>query len=327
MGHKVKIACGRATRNLAERIASAYHQELVKTEVCEYSDGDFQPAFCENIRGCNIFLIQSTFPPADNLMELLYMIDGAKRASANKIIAIIPYFGTARQDRKDKPRIPIGAKLVANLLTSAGVDRVITMDLHADQIQGFFDIPVDNIYSSRIFLPYLKKRNFKNLCIASPDTGGTKRAAAYAKYLNTDLAIGFKQRPKPNEIASLRIIGDVKDKDVVIVDDIVDTAGTLLKAAREIKEEGAKSVRAMCVHPVLSGKAYENIENSCIEELIVTDTIPLKRKSDKITVISTAKLFAAVIEGCVNNSSISSLFDYDHFKNIDADDLLIVPDK
>ncbi|MBO4282483.1 MAG: ribose-phosphate pyrophosphokinase [Bacteroidales bacterium] len=323
MASNIKIACGRASSELAGRIAESYGQKLAKTEVCVYSDGDFQPAFCENIRGCDVFLIQSTFPPADNLMELLYMIDGARRASANKIIAIIPYFGVARQDRKDKPRIPIGAKLVANLLTAAGVDRVITMDLHADQIQGFFDIPVDNIYASRIFLPYLKKRNFENLCIASPDTGGTRRAASYAKYLNADLAIGYKQRPRPNEIANLQIIGDVKDKNVIIVDDIVDTAGTLCKAAAAMKEAGARSVRAMCVHPVLSGKAYENLEQSVIEELIVTDTIPLRKKSEKITVLSTGKLFAAVIDGVVNNSSISNLFDYDHFKDIEMDDMLI----
>ena len=323
MEPKIKIACGRASRELAELIARSYGQNLVETEVCVYSDGEFQPAFCENLRGCDVFLIQSTFPPADNLMELLYMIDGAKRASANKIIAIIPYFGMARQDRKDKPRIPIGAKLVANLLTAAGVDRVITMDLHADQIQGFFDIPVDNIYASRIFLPYLKKRNFENLCIASPDTGGTRRAASYAKYLDADLAIGHKQRPRPNEIANLQIIGDVKDKNVVIVDDMVDTAGTLCKAAKAIKDAGAKSVRAMCVHPVLSGKAYENLENSVLEELIVTDTIPLRKASYKITVLSTGKLFAAVIEGVVSNSSISNLFNYDHFKDFEMDDLLI----
>ena len=319
----IKIACGRASRKLAELIAESYHQELVQTEVCVYSDGEFQPAFCENLRGCDVFLIQSTIPPADNLMELLYMIDGARRASAHKIIAVIPYFGMARQDRKDKPRIPIGAKLVANLLTAAGVDRIITMDLHADQIQGFFDIPVDNIYASRIFLPYLKKRNFENLCIASPDTGGTRRAASYAKYLDADLAIGYKQRPRPNEIANLQIIGDVNDKNVVIVDDMVDTAGTLCKAAKAIKDAGAKSVRAMCVHAVLSGNAYENLENSVLEELIVTDTIPLRKSSDKITVLSTGKLFAAVIEGVVNNSSISNLFDYDHFKNIAMDDMLI----
>ena len=323
MDPKIKIACGRVSRKLAERIAESYHQELVQTEVCVYSDGEFQPAFCENLRGCDVFIVQSTIPPADNQMELLYMIDGARRASAHKIIAVIPYFGMARQDRKDKPRIPIGAKLVANLLTAAGVDRIITMDLHADQIQGFFDIPVDNIYASRIFLPYLKKRNFENLCIASPDTGGTRRAASYAKYLEADLAIGYKQRPRPNEIANLQIIGDVKDKNVVIVDDMVDTAGTLCKAAKAIKEAGARSVRAMCVHAVLSGNAYENLANSVLEELIVTDTIPLKKESDRITVLSTGKLFASVINGVVNNSSISNLFNYDHFKDIPMDDMLI----
>ena len=314
---KVKIASGRASKVLAEKIAKAYKQELVNVEVCVFSDGEFQPSFCENLRGADVFIIQSTFPPADNLMELLYLIDAARRASADKIIAVIPYFGVARQDRKDKPRVSIGAKLVANLLTVAGADRIITMDLHADQIQGFFDVPVDNVYASRLFLPYLKQRNFENLCLASPDTGGTRRAATYAKYLGADLAIGFKQRPRPNEIGSLQIIGDVKDKNVVIVDDIIDTAGTICKAANAIKALGAKSVRAMCVHPVLSGNAYENLESSALEELITTDTIPLKKSSDKITVLSTDKLFAKVINGVITSSSISSLFDYDHFMEFD----------
>ncbi len=319
MSSKVKIASGRASKSLAEKIAIAYNQKLVEVEVLVFSDGEFQPSYCENLRGSDVFIIQSTFPPADNLLELLYMIDAAKRASAHRIIAVIPYFGVARQDRKDKPRVAIGAKLVANLLTVAGADRVITMDLHADQIQGFFDVPVDNVYASRLFLPYLRQRNFDNLCLASPDTGGTRRAASYAKYLGADLAIGFKQRSKANVVGSLQIIGDVTNKNVVIVDDIIDTAGTICKAANAIKSLGAKSVRAMCVHPVLSGNAYENIEASSLEELITTDTIPLKRTLNKITVLSTDKLFAKVINGVVTSSSISSLFDYNHF--IEFDDI------
>ncbi len=315
MSLNVKIASGRASKVLAEKIAKAYNQELVNVEMLVFSDGEFQPAYCENLRGSDVFIIQSTFPPADNLLELLYLIDAARRASANRIIAVIPYFGVARQDRKDKPRVSIGAKLVANLLTVAGADRIITMDLHADQIQGFFDVPVDNVYASRLFLPYLRQRNFEDLCLASPDTGGTRRAASYAKYLGVDLAIGFKQRPRANEVGTLQIIGDVKDKNVVIVDDIIDTAGTICKAANTIKSLGAKSVRAMCVHPVLSGNAYENIEASSLEELITTDTIPLKRHSDKVTVLSTDKLFAKVINGVIYNNSISSLFDYKEFMN------------
>ncbi|MBO4541757.1 MAG: ribose-phosphate pyrophosphokinase [Bacteroidales bacterium] len=313
----IKIASGRCSRNLASKIAKAFNQKLVDVEIMQFSDGEFQPSFTETLRGCEVFIVQSTIPPADNLMELLYMIDAAKRASAHKIIAVMPYFGCARQDRKDKPRVPIGAKLVANLLTAAGVDRIITMDLHADQIQGFFDVPVDHLYASRIFLPYLKRRNFDNLCMASPDTGGTRRAAMYAKYLDADLAIGYKQRPRPNVIGSLQIIGDVKDKDVVLVDDIIDTAGTICKAADTIKELGAKSVRAMCVHSVFSGQAYEKIEASCLEEVITTDTIPQKRPCDKITVLSVDKLFATVIESVVSNRSINTLFDFDHFMNIE----------
>lgn len=313
---EVKIVAGRCSQALAAKIAQVYGQKLVEVEIMQFSDGEFQPSYSETLRGCEVFIVQSTIPPADNLMELLYMIDAAKRASAHKIIAVMPYFGCARQDRKDKPRVPIGAKLVANLLTAAGVDRIITMDLHADQIQGFFDVPVDHLYASRIFLPYLKQRNFKNLCMASPDTGGTRRAAMYAKYLEADLAIGYKQRPRPNVIGSLQIIGDVKDKDVVLVDDIIDTAGTICKAAAAIKELGANSVRAMCVHPVLSGKAYENLENSVLEEIITTDTIPLRQKCDKITVLSVDKLFATVIGSVVSNRSINTLFDFDHFLNL-----------
>jgi ribose-phosphate pyrophosphokinase len=312
----IKIAAGRASYEIASRIAKASEQRLAEVEVIKFSDGEFLPSFSETLRGCDVFIVQSTFPPADNLMELLYMIDAARRASAHKIIAVIPYFGYARQDRKDKPRVPIGAKLVANLLTAAGADRIITMDLHADQIQGFFDVPVDHLFASRLFLPYLKKRNIENLCIVSPDTGGTRRAAMYAKYLDADLAIGFKQRPRPNVIDKLQIIGDVKDKNVVLVDDIIDTAGTICKAANLISESGALSVRAMCVHAVLSGKSIERIENSSLTEIIVTDSIPLRREIDKITVLSVDRLFAAVIRSVIANQSINLLFDFDHFLNL-----------
>jgi len=309
----VKVVAGRATRELAERIATALGVGLTDVEIMQFSDGEFQPSFSETVRGCEVFIIQSTIPPFDNLMELLYLVDAAKRSSAHKISAVIPYFGCARQDRKDKPRVPIGARLVANLLTAAGIDRIITMDLHADQIQGFFDVPVDHLYASRIFLPYLKNCKFENLCMASPDTGGTRRAATYAKYLDADLAIGYKQRPKPNEIAKLQIIGDVVGKDVVLVDDIIDTAGTICKAAEVIKEMGAKSVRAMCVHAVLSGKAYERLEKSHLEELIVTDSIPLKQQSDKITVLPIDRLFASAINSVVTNKSVDKLFDFEDF--------------
>jgi ribose-phosphate pyrophosphokinase len=313
----IKITSGRASLEIAERIAKACNQKLAEVEIMTFNDGEFMPSFSETLRGCDVFIVQSTFPPSDNLMELLYMIDAARRASAHKIIAVIPYFGYARQDRKDKPRVPIGAKLVANLLMAAGADRIITMDLHADQIQGFFDVPVDHLFASRLFLPYLKKRQFENLCLASPDTGGTRRAATYAKYLDADLVIGFKQRSRPGEIGSLQIIGDVKDKNVVLVDDIIDTAGTICKAADIIKASGAKTVRAMCVHPVLSGKAYENIAKSALEEVIVTDSIPLKQKMDKITVLSVDRLFATVIGSVISNVSINDLFDFDHFLNLD----------
>jgi ribose-phosphate pyrophosphokinase len=230
-----KIAAGRASYEIAAKIAKICEKTLVEVEVMVFSDGEFLPSFSETLRGCDVFIVQSTFPPADNLMELLYMIDAARRASAHKIIAVIPYFGYARQDRKDKPRVPIGAKLVANLLTAAGADRIITMDLHADQIQGFFDVPVDHLFASRLFLPYLKKQNIENLCLASPDTGGTRRAATYAKYLDADLVIGFKQRPRPNVIDKLQIIGKVRGKNLVFLDDIIDTAGTICKAASIIK--------------------------------------------------------------------------------------------
>ena len=306
----VSIFSGRQSRYLAEKIAESYGTGLGKSIVTEFSDGEFQTSYEENIRGKDVFVVQSTFPNADNLLELLMMIDAAKRASARKIVAVIPYFGYARQDRKDKPRVAIGSKLIANLLTSAGVTRLITLDLHADQIQGFFDVPVDNLYASSIFYPYLSKLKLPNLIMASPDTGGTRRAASYAKALGCGFVICYKQRAKPNVIEQMELIGDVEGKDVVLVDDIIDTAGTITKAADLIKSKGAKSVRAFCTHPLFSGNAYERINKSVFDEVVVTDTIPLKQNSDKIKVLSTAELMAEVINRVQNYESISSLFKY-----------------
>lgn len=308
MSRQVKIFAGTASRDLAEKVATCYGKPLGDVTMQRFSDGEFQPSFEETVRGADVFIIQSTFPPVDNLFELLLMIDGAKRASARHIIAVIPYFGFARQDRKDKPRVAIGAKLVANLLTAAGVQRIMTMDLHAEQIQGFFEVPVDHLFASTIFLPYLKNLQHLNLIMATPDTGGTKRANAYAKYLNTEMAICYKQRKKANEIQQMTLIGDVKGKDVVLVDDIVDTAGTLTTAADMMLDQGASSVRAVCTHAILSGKAYEKIENSAITELIVTDTIPLKKESRKIKVVSVANLFSDVMDKVISYESISSHF-------------------
>ncbi|NPA35788.1 MAG: ribose-phosphate pyrophosphokinase [Chlorobi bacterium] len=304
----IKIFPGTATRYLAEKISNISGREIGKINTLRFSDGEFAVSYEETIRGSHVFLIQSTFPSTDNLMELLLMIDAAKRASAYKIVAVLPYFGFARQDRKDKPRVSIGAKLVADLLTTAGVDRIITMDLHADQIQGFFDIPVDHLYASYIFMPRMRQLDLDNLVIASPDVGGTKRANAYAKYLKTPMVICHKQRAKANEIEEMRIIGDVKGKNVIIVDDMVDTAGTLTKAADMMLEEGAVSVRAFATHAVLSGPAYERINNSGLTELYVTDTIPLKEESPKIKVLSIAGLIADTIEKVYNYQSISSQF-------------------
>lgn len=306
--NSVKLFSGSGTMALSEKIANCYGKELGKVILSRFSDGEFQPHYDESIRGCDVFLIQSTQPPTDNLFELLMMIDGAKRASAHYITAVIPYFGLARQDRKDKPRVAIGAKLVANLLTAAGIHRIMTMDLHAAQIQGFFDIPVDHLDASVIFVPYIKSLGLENLTIASPDMGGSYRARTFAKYFNAEVVICDKRRKRANEIESMSIIGDVTGQDIVLIDDMVDTAGTLSKAAGLIMEKGAKSVRAICTHPLLSGNAYETIENSALTELIVTDTIPLKKESSKIRVLSTSDLFAKAIANVNEHASISELF-------------------
>ena len=307
---KVKLFAGRASMELANKIADSYGIPLGNVIINTFSDGEFQPSFEESVRGSDVFIIQSTFPPADNLMELLMMIDAAKRASARRIVAIIPYFGLARQDRKDKPRVPIGAKLVANMLAAAGVTRIMTMDLHADQIQGFFEVPVDHLFESTIFIPYIKSLNLENLTMASPDMGGTKRANAYAKFLQAEVAVCYKQRKKANVIEDMFLIGDVEGKDVIIIDDMVDTAGTLVKAAAIMKEKGALSVRAIATHPILSGEAYERIENSELTELIVTDSIPLSQQSSKIKVLSVADLFSHIIKKVFNHESISESFIY-----------------
>lgn len=305
----VKIFSGTSTKYLAEDITDHYGQKLGQIDVLKFSDGEFQPEIKESVRGSFVFIIQSTPPPGDNLMELLMMIDAAKRASADYIVAVIPYFGYARQDRKDRPRVGIAAKLVANLLTAAGADRVMTMDLHAGQIQGFFDIPVDHLNASAIFLPYIQKQNWSNLCFASPDVGSVKRARVYAQYFNADMVICDKYRKKANEVAEMTLIGNVEGKDVVMVDDMIDTGGTLCNASNLLMEKGAKSVRALCTHPVLSGKAYENIEKSALSELIVTNTIPIQEgASSKIKVLSVGKLFAQAIRNTHEHKSINSLF-------------------
>ena len=304
----VKLFAGTGTKGLALKIAEKYGKPLGESTLSRFSDGEFQPSYDETVRGCDVFIIQSTCQPNDNLMELLMMIDAAKRASAHYITAVVPYYGLARQDRKDKPRVAIGAKLVANLLQAAGISRIMTMDLHAAQIQAFFDVPVDHLDASVIFVPYIKSLGLENLTIASPDMGGSYRARTFAKFFNAEVVICDKRRKRANEIESMSIIGDVVGLDIVLIDDICDTAGTLSKAAALIMEKGARSVRAVCTHPVLSGKAYETIENSMLTELIVTDTIPLKRESSKIRVLSTAKLFAKAIANVNEHGSISELF-------------------
>ncbi|AQS94310.1 MULTISPECIES: ribose-phosphate pyrophosphokinase [Polaribacter] len=301
------FACRQSTV-LAEKIAKEYNTTLGKVKTTYFSDGEFQPAFEESVRGRRVFIIGSTFPNADNLMEMLLMLDAAKRASARHITAVMPYFGWARQDRKDQPRVAIGAKLVANLLQSAGATRIMTMDLHADQIQGFFEKPVDHLFASTIFMPYINSLKLENLTIASPDMGGSKRAYAYSKHLHSDVVICYKQRKKANVISHMELIGDVKGKNVILVDDMIDTGGTLAHAADLMMKRGALSVRAICTHPILSGGAYEKIENSGLTELIVSDTIPLKKETSKIKVVSCAPLFADVMHKVQDNTSISGQF-------------------
>ena len=301
--HKIKIFTGRDSEYLAKKIAASFGTTLGQSEVLRFSDGEFQPCYNESIRGCTVFIIQSTFPPLDNLMELLMMIDAARRASAYKVIAVMPYFGWARQDRKDRPRVPIGAKLVANMLVAAGVDRIMTMDLHADQIQGFFDVPVDALYASGIFVPYIKSLNIEDLSIAAPDMG-------VAKHLSAPIIISHKERAKANVVGKMTAIGDVKGRNVIIVDDMIDTAGTICMAADMLMEKGAKSVRAAITHPILSGQAYEKINASALQEVIVTDTIPLNPEKDlsKFKVMTVADIFANVIERVHNYKEISSIF-------------------
>lgn len=319
MEHRMELFACRASKDFACKVVDElniigatagekYH--LGASEVTKFSDGEFVPSFTDSVRGATVFILQSTFPPTENLMELLLTIDAAKRASADKVIAVMPYFGWARQDRKDKPRVSIGAKLVANLLTAAGVDRIMTCDLHADQIQGFFDLPVDHIYASKVFIPYLRSLNIENLAIAAPDMGGAKRANAYAKELACPVIICHKSRERANVVASITAIGDVEGKNIVIVDDLIDTAGTLVKAAEVLMEKGAASVRACATHAVLSGPAYDRINNSCLKEVFVTDTIPLKEGADtsKIKVVSMAETFAAIIRKVYNYEPISTEF-------------------
>jgi ribose-phosphate pyrophosphokinase len=304
----IKIFSGQNSRILTEKIASSYGIELGKTCYTKFSDGEFQVSYDETVRGNYVFIVQSTYMPTDNLFELLLMIDAARRASAYKIVAVIPYFGFARQDRKDRPRVSIGAKLVANLLSAAGVDRIVTMDLHADQIQGFFDIPVDHLYASALFIPHIINMNLENVVVASPDMGGTKRANTYAKFLKAPMVISYKSREKANIVGEMKVIGDIAGKNVIIIDDMIDTAGTLSKAANIIMENGATSVRAFATHAVLSGPALDRINNSALTELYVTDSVPLKQQSDKIKILSVADLFADVIKKIYNYQSISSTF-------------------
>ncbi len=308
MQSSVKMFSGTGSQYLAEKIAQQYGSPLGKCITQKFSDGEFQPVFQESIRGDMVFLIQSTFSPSDNILELLLMIDAVRRASAYKVVAVIPYYGYARQDRKDKPRVAIGSKLIANMIVAAGADRVITMDLHAPQIQGYFDIPVDHLDSSAIFIPYIENLKLENLTFAAPDVGSANRIREIASYFNAEMVICDKHRKRANEIASMVVIGEVEGRDVVLIDDICDTGGTLAKAAGLLKEKGARSVRALCTHPVLSGNAYANIENSVLEELVVCDTIPLKQQTSKIKVLSVSQLFAVAIRNAFENKSITSLF-------------------
>ena len=308
MDPKAKIFSGTGSQYLAEKIAKKFGEQLGRVNIQRFSDGEIGVEFQESIRGRFVFLVQSTYAPTDNLMEMLLMIDAAKRASAYKVIAVIPYYGYARQDRKDKPRVAIGSKLVANMLVAAGADRVVTMDLHAPQIQGYFDIPVDHLDSSAIFIPYIESLNLSNLTFAAPDVGSANRIREIASYFEVEMVICDKHRKRANEIASMVVIGDVTDRDIVLIDDICDTGGTLTKSAALMKKNGARSVRALCTHPVLSGKAYENINESVLEELVVCDTIPLKNTSEKIKVLSIDELFAVALRNAYENKSINSLF-------------------
>jgi ribose-phosphate pyrophosphokinase len=306
--NQVKIFTGSSSQYLATEIARYFGKDLGQSSVQRFSDGEMSPSFNESVRGCDVFLIQSTFPPADNMMELLLMIDAARRASAHYVTVVIPYFGYSRQDRKDKPRVGIGAKLMANLLTAAGADRLMTIDLHAGQIQGFFDFPVDHLEGTAIFVPYLKSLGLDKILFASPDVGGVVRTRNVAKFFNAEMVICDKQRKRANEIATMQLIGNVEGADVVLVDDMIDTGGTMCKAAQLIMDNGAKSVRAIVTHGLLSGNAYDNISNSILTELVVTDTIPLKQECDKIKVLSVAELFAKAIGRIRDHESISSLF-------------------
>ena len=306
MEKPIKFFTGRNTKDLASRIAESYGSNLSSSSIVEFSDGEFEPSFDETVRGTDVFLIQSTIPPSENLMELLLMVDTAKRASAHNIIAVIPYFGYARQDKKGKPRVPIGAKLVANLLSAAGVNRVMTMDLHADQIQGFFEVPVDHLYASELFIEDINRLNLQNVVIASPDMGGSKRANAYGRLLNSGVVICYKERKKANEIGAMQVLGDVKGKDVVIIDDMVDTAGTLTKSADLMIQKGATSVRAYCTHGILSKDAYDKLDKSNITELVITNTIPRMHNSKKVREICVADFFAKTIKSVVMNESISA---------------------
>jgi ribose-phosphate pyrophosphokinase len=303
-----KIFSGTSTRYLSEKICNYLNCELGQMNIEYFADGEFSVAYEESIRGSHVFLVQSTFPNSDNLMELLLMIDAAKRASAKSIVAVIPYFGWARQDRKDKPRVSIGAKMIADLLSVAGINRLITMDLHADQIQGFFNVPVDHLYASRVFFEEIKNLNLKNLVIATPDVGGTKRASTYAKYLNVPMVICYKLRKKANEIAEMKIIGDVEGMDVLLIDDIVDTAGTITKAADLMMKEGATSVRAIASHAVMSDPASTRVDQSPLTEIMFTDSIPYSKKSEKVKILSVSEMFATAIKRVYNNESISSLY-------------------
>ena len=304
----IKVFSGTKSHYMAEEICRDLGCELGKMNIQYFADGEFEVSFEESIRGCEVYLVQSTFPNTDNLMELLLMIDAAKRASADSIIAVMPYFGWARQDRKDKPRVSIAAKLVADLLTTAGVDRVITMDLHADQIQGFFDIPVDHLYASSVFIPYIQSLKLENLVIASPDVGGAKRANSYAKYLNVPLVLCHKQRAKANVVAQMTVIGDVKDKDVILIDDMDDTAGTITKAADLMMANGARSVRALCSHAIMSDPASERIDNCALTEMMFTNSIPFNKNCKKATILSVARLFADTIRRVHTHESISSQY-------------------